>query len=615
MKFPFLGKKINLTYLSIFALSCAYFIFSEQILHSGFFIWDDKQFFFHKIITDYNLTSLFTNSHYGLYHPVTSLWVKINILLHGNNPHILHLESLCIHIINGWLVFAILRRLNFNALPGFIVFLFHPLNTEVAYWATSIKDLLSGFFTLISIYFYIIYKFNDRNIYYKFTLVSFILALLSKPQAIVIPFILLLIDFCFSKRLSKKLIVPKLPLFFLSALLIGINLYIRYTDKDLSDLTNYGFFERVLFVCYSFSKQVLTLILPLKQSIFYPYPSTFDNILEILFYSSIPLIYIMALLLAFKRKHREIFFILLTFLIFAVPVIQIIPIGESIYNDRYSYLQTFILAVGVEFIILKIKDKLGIKKVVIPVLIILCIFTLTKFHQRGKLWQNQKKLFLSALDYHPESEIISNTLGVILLKENDFDSAFLFLEKATNLKPDYAQAYYNLGIAYEKNQNTNEAIDQYKKAIALESTYQEPLFRLAQIYFINANYDSAKLIVNQIMRMKPIDADILDLYGKILYQTGDIKSSVKYYESAIRLDMDNPQFLFNLALSVGYLGDYSRANSLLKKSLAIKSDFSEAYYLLGIIQFKLGNDGCTYLKKAQSLGNQLAILALEEYCN
>ena len=277
-------------------------------------------------------------------------------------------------------------------------------------------------------------------------------------------------------------------------------------------------------------------------------------------------------------------------------------------------LQTFVLAVAAESFILGLKRRYKLHAVIIPVIVVVCLLMLNMFQQRERLWEKQKDLFLSAFESNPQSEIISNTLGVILLREKSNDSALFFLDKATIIKPDYAQAYYNKGIAYEKKQQIQMAIYQYKRAIDLKSTYQESHFRLSQIYYNKANYDSAELIINQVIRMKVANAEALDLYGKILYQKGNVRKSIKYYEAALKLDDDNAQYLYNLAVSVGYLGDYQRAFSLLKTSITINPNFSEGYYLLGIVEFKLGKDGCPNLIKARLLGNQMAGLAIQEFC-
>ncbi len=595
--------------------SLLYLILSWKITGSGFFIWDDSGFLFDKVITSNEPGSILTSPHYGMYHPITSLWLKMNHIFHGNNPQILHIENICIHLINSYLVYKILRMISPNALIGFIIFLFHPLSTETVFWITSVKDLLYSFFALLSIFFFIKFKKDEkskRSI--KLTFLFVIMALLSKPQAIILPFILIAIDYLYNRRFSWQIIRRVLPLIAFSLAILIVNLYIKFSYKDASSLPSYSLTERFIISSISFTRHIVSSILPIKLSIFYPYPfKPGESIIKFIPQVLFVLCYCGILYYTLRRKHFQVSFILLTSAILAIPVVQILPIGDSLYNDRYSYLQIFIVTMGIIFLIDSTEKSAGRKFMFIPIGLYI-FFIMGSFQQRNAIWKDNQKVFLSAIKHYPNSEILSNTVGVLYIKSNNLKSALHYLDIATSVDPNFAQAFYNKGIAFEKTRNYAQAISQYNKAIALHNTYEEPRFRLSQIYYNKAQYDSVEFIVRQSIYNQSISADMLDLYGKLLYQTGKVSQSVKYYEMAIKLDNANPAYQYNLAVSVGYMGNYKRAETILQSCIKLNPRFHEAYYLLGIVKIKLGGNGCFYLETARSLGNNTAVAALKEFC-
>ncbi len=188
----------------VFILSC------YELLFSGYFIWDDKSFLFDDIITTKPWLSLLTVSHYGLYHPLTTGFVKLGFLIFKNDSMYLHAILLLIHITNSFIVLKITKLLEFNNIVQiliFAIFLFHPNNIESYAWLTSIKDLLAGFFVLSAICYYLKFRENILKGYNRHSIILILLsvaAILSKPTAIYLPFIIYLIEAGFQKRYFHK---------------------------------------------------------------------------------------------------------------------------------------------------------------------------------------------------------------------------------------------------------------------------------------------------------------------------------------------------------------------------------------------------------------------------
>gem|GEM_PF-3828589 len=604
------------------ALILFYTVISYRVIYSGYFIWDDKVFLFDKVITDESWLRLFISPHYGMYHPVVSLWVKLDYILFSSNPIFIHVQNMIIHIVNGCLVYKILRKLELPAIWGFAFFLFHPLSTETVYWITSIKDLVCCLFSFISIYYYVEYSRNNytrKFLYISLLACSF--AIFSKTQAIILPLVLCVFDYYYHRKFSYKLLVEKLPVVLLAIISVVLNIYIRNQIDDRTALPSYNILARILIAANSFSQYCISVVFPVKQSIFYPYPfKPADSIpLCQYLYILVPLAFVLTLLLLIRHKYSDYAVSILLFIVSLAPVVQLVPIGESLRNDRYTYFTIFTIALAIELIIRDGKRALKLLKGKVPLVYLLMFvyigFIIIMFNQRKVLWPDQKKMFESAQLQYPESEIISNTLGVIYLKENKTDRALKCFDHSIHTDPMFAQAYYNKALAFEKMELNDLAIPNYKKAISIQPNYKEALFRLAETYFIGGKFDSAEFISKQMINQRIASANVYDLLGKVYYKKGDIDNSIFFGEKAISSGKENAVYLYNLALSYGYRGLYSKALVTVSSAIALNPGMHEAFYLRGIIKFNSNKDGCEDLLIAKNKGNLMAESAIKYFCN
>ncbi len=127
-------------------------------------------------------------------------------MLYGlDNPEWFHLTNIILHLICVLLVFRIALALGLQLIPAaFCALLFgiHPMRVESVAWVTERKDVLFGSFYLLALYYYIkSVKSSSRKRYFLIILSSFILALLSKIQAVVLPLSMLLVDYYFGRKL------------------------------------------------------------------------------------------------------------------------------------------------------------------------------------------------------------------------------------------------------------------------------------------------------------------------------------------------------------------------------------------------------------------------------
>jgi tetratricopeptide (TPR) repeat protein len=584
----------------------------------GYFLWDDQAFLFDSLIVSQNLIDVFFQNHYGLYHPVTSVWVKITYFIFKNSAFELHIISVLFHLINSLLVYKLTKLFkisNLAAIFGMAIFLFHPLNLEPVLWLTSIKDLILGLFTLLSIIAYINYN-NKGNIrLFWISMLYFVLAVLSKPQAIVLPFVFFILDIYFNKPINKRTLGAKFLMLILSGTLLLANLYIRSHNYDTSFSADYSKMQDIYLILSAFALYISEIVLPINLSIFYPISSFLDfNNLAIWF----PFItFLIIAVILYKKKRNDLFLLVIIVCIFLLPVIRIIPIGESLINNRYTYSSIIFFAILISRSIeLSITDNRNyLKFIFYSISFVLILSNFIYYQDRLRDWdQSNIRLFQSDMEKFPNSEILSNTLGSLYYKNKMYDPAKVYFERAIIIDPSYFKAYFNLGVLYEKEENYALAIENYQKALTISPNFALPVTNLVPVLYAKNEFHGVIFYFEKYKNYLADFPEILNQVGKAYYALGNIENSIKCYETALVKAPKNAEYLYNLAVSWGKIGNFVKSIDYLDRAIQIDPTFDKAYILRGLSKVYQNTNGCGDFHKAAKLGNMDGRLLFEKFC-
>lgn len=182
-------------------------------LGNGFVDWDDVQYVLsNPALRGSWLDALVFSP--GYYHPLTTLTYKLEFVLFGPEPFPFHLTSLALHLANCvsayWLLTALGARRGAAFLAA-LLFGVHPVHVEPAAWVSGRKELLWGLFSSWTLIFYLRFVDTDSRKFFIYSLVSFLLAMLSKPFAVVLPLALLLADHYRGRAFTARLLLEKVP--------------------------------------------------------------------------------------------------------------------------------------------------------------------------------------------------------------------------------------------------------------------------------------------------------------------------------------------------------------------------------------------------------------------
>lgn len=449
-------------------------------LNCNFTNWDDQYYVSsNKAITSWSadhLKNMLFGFTAGNYHPLTMLSLSLDYFLHHKNPAGYHLTNLLFHIANTLLVFLLVKQLSKRKDIAFLVALFfgiQPMHAESVVWISERKDLLYTFFLLLALLAYV--KLPVDSIRYSFknyglVIVYFLLSLLSKGQAVVFPLLLLLIDYYRGEIKIKSRWFEKIPLLLLSIGFGLLAIQAQHSTDAMVKGMKLDVVHRLLAAGSGFFTYAWKAILPIQLSCLHPYPKTLAW--DMSFYlETIAAIALMIFVFIKRNSHPKVFFGMLFFLIALLPVLQLLPVGNAMVAERYSYVPYIGLFFAL-FSLLPQKDFFKVPQFAIPILITAVIFIALSWN-RCDVWKNTFTLWSDVIDKYPECAIAYCNRGVALSEEKQFDLAEKDFNQAVQCDSMYREAFNNLGLICNNSGRSKEALNYFSLSIKADPKFDE----------------------------------------------------------------------------------------------------------------------------------------------
>lgn len=551
--------------------------------------------------------------------PIPRLTFALNWYFSGTNVTGYHILNIAIHIITAFLLYLSIinlfktpnlrgkykkRREHFVALLTAVMWAVHPIQIQAVTYIVQRMTLLAALFYLLSIYFYIKARIADspsnQNLFIIGCVLSFILAMGSKENTVVLPLALLLVEVVFFQDLSssrerKKFILIALVTI-LGILILGILFYL--SDNPLSFLKGYKIRS------FSLPERLMTepriLIFYLSQ-IFYPVANRFSiehdfristSLLEP--WPTIPAIIVVFVLIAIGvsqiRKRPILSFGILFFFLNHLIESTVIPL-ELIFEHR-NYLPTFFLFYSVSLGLIHGIDHYRGKNRIIHHIIVSFIASLiiglcSGTYIRNMDWVTEKSLWEDAMKKAPgRARPAYNLARQYYFKTGRFDQALFFYERAFQLKaskPKYSQALCLNGMAsiYYLRHEYDEVIKLCKKALEIYPGFQLVRLNLIRALIKMEDLDEALTNVDVLIVKQENNAALLNLKGFILIKQGKLAEALFFLDRAHGLAPRNKRVLLNLGVSLSLAGEYSNANKFLQQALQMfPDDIVPHFYLI-----------------------------------
>jgi len=498
------------------------------------------------------------------YHPLSMTSLMLDYAMGGRpeDPRVFHRVSLALHALNSGLIFLLLFRLYGALVPAALVALLfglHPLTVEPVAWISERKGLLAAAFSLLTLLAYVRAARGGGRRWLATAAAFHAGALLSKPTAMSLPLLLIVLDWWPLRRLSRRTIVGTWPFFALSLACGAVTLVSQHLGGSLVPQTRLDVLQWPLRIGYLLAFYVSKLVRPTDLSCAYLPPTPFVRsnpaVLSAVAVSGV----LTALTVISARRTRSLLAGGLFFVLALGPTLGFVSYTWMVAADRYVYFPV-----------------LGILLVLAYAGAVASRATWAHGAARGALWLLLAVLVLGAewrgvrsalrswtdtltLARHmerltPDAPVVQHFLGVTLETTSGGDEALRHLRRVVELAPEYSPGQYDLGVALARRGRIEEAIPHLQTAVRLRPESPVAAYALGSSLRLAGRLTEAEGEFRRVLRLEPNSPTALDQLGGMLLLQGRTQESVDHYRSAVAAAPDDPLLRLRLAQALMALG-------------------------------------------------------------
>ena len=545
-------------------------VYAQALNHEFLINWDDQIYVTGndavKGFTAENLRTAFSTFFVGNYAPLHIISYMIDYSIWGMRPMGFILSNISLHILNGLLFYALMIRYAGRRIWAFLagfIFLIHPVQVESVAWISQRKNLLGMFFFLISLLLFATYRDKDRSnrkIYYAASIISFILSLLAKPVAVILPLVLIVDHLCHRQKQKDAGFWPGMvPYFVIAASAAAVALRSQSPELGGGMAAYHGGTPFATFMTMQ------TVLLRYLQIIFWP--SSLSVVYNTPVRTGVDGMVILSLLaltaimvgMAYLYRHdRRLLFWPALFFIGLLPVAQIVPI-VTLMNDRYLYFPMLGASAFIAWLAVSLEDRTKalpcatIKTLRYGLMFALLCLTFN----RVDVWQNSTTLWADAFSKNPDS----------------------------------VKVCCNLGYANFCNNRLDEALPAYQKALSLDPQGHDTLLAVTSIATENKEFFKAWSYLQKLVKLYPDSAQVYRALGNFHLETGNLAEAENAYSRSLALQPGSGQTLQKLGIVYHWQGKDEPARNAFNEALRTQSNHAELHYNLACIESASGRSG------------------------
>jgi protein O-mannosyl-transferase len=483
------------------------FIFAvfSPCLKAGFINLDDGGHIVENsavnVLSPSSFKQMFTQTINKTYIPLTTLSFALERYFFGFNQFVFHLDNLLLYTGVVILVMLLANRMGLSSGASFLaalIFAIHPMKVETVAWVTERKDVLYAFFYLLALHQYWSYLKTLSIKHYLATFFLGFLSILAKPMALSLPLILLVFDWFYGRRFSKRIFIEKLPIL-IYIVAIG---WVTYSLNMRNPIGN--IFQGALIWVWSLAFYLWKFLFPSQIYPYYTLPHPVSIFHWPYFLSAVFFLVLAALLVRF-HKHKLFIF---AFLYFFCSIFFLLRFDEkdfSVVSDRFMFLPSMgICFFAGAWVDKRIKTRWGT---------IIFYFFLVLMGIRTNLqcqvWHDSISFWNEVIREYPDYYRAYSNRGTALFQQERDDLALSDFNRAIALEPKAMKAYNMRGIIYYLRQEDSKALDDFNKAISLDPGYSPPYLNRSLLEEAHKNYRQA---LQDALYAKKLGCSVNDIY-------------------------------------------------------------------------------------------------------
>ena len=582
-------------FISIILLS----VYANTLNHG--FVWDDTDIIVANPIIEKlsNIPRIFltedrieTTS--GYYRPITYISFALERAVWGLNPIGFNITSLLLHIAAALLFYRVVAALFGNERLAFIaalLFSLHPIAGEtVNFHSGGRNTLLCAVFFLAALLFHLKSKTAPA-------VLCFAVSIFSKEFGLLLPVILYAYD---------RFIKGHTRLRNYAAYLIPIVCYFTlrsYAVEKANLLSSLNFSNAFWNAPYLVIRYLANMVWPFDLKVLYDAGTSIYIAVSCLAAS----IALVAVMFYTFRNHRKLALSILWFLLFLLPVIDIIRLpAASLMSDRYAYFSLMGFSIALALLICRAK-----KQYIITLVLLLCTVYSVIDVKRNAYWKDDFSFYSRMIKDAPEMALGYHDLGIYYFKKDDQEKAAQYLALASSkpdvtarllgagagamwesermdaaetlllrqlkLDPANPQPYIMLKMIYQQKGDPARAKTYQDKAQALFPGIEQIMeqrtmgvTQQAESFMAERSYEKAANLLREALAINPGYVPALIDMASCYAETNEPKKSLKYLHKVVSVEPLNPSAHYNLSMLYQMQGQTAEAESEMKKYNEIK---------------------------------------------
>ncbi len=591
------------------------------------FIWDDESHLTQNpcVVGPLGFKEIWTTTQ-AVYYPLvlTTFWALHKFV--GLNPLPYHALNVLLHAVSAILLWRVLRLLQVRgAWLGAALWALHPVMVQSVAWITELKNTQSCLFYLLSILFFLNWENHGvampgsaqrqirkrRSLVFGLSLLSFLLATLSKPSVVMLPFVLALCVWWMRRKISWRDTLALVPFALISAVASAWTIWEqRFHARAVGADWVQTFPERLIIAGKAIWFYLGKLVWP--HPLIFIYPRWHIDSSKAVAY--LPLMAAIAALivcwLVRAQLGRALFFAAAYYGISLFPVLGFFSVyffRYSFVSDHFQYLASMgplaLIGAGIATLLVRFCDtpdelvsrpnsvpRSGNTIASPPLRLILssalCGFFLVllgflTWRQTAE-YHNLFALYTATLEKNPRCWMAHYNLGIVLKEQGEADQAVEHYRQAVALRPDYAEAHYNLGRLLVERGQLNDAIVHYEKAAAINPADAEAQNNLGVTLFGIGRADDAIAHYQKALEIRPDYAEASCNLANVLIAKGDFEGAIARYTACLAIMPDQEEAQYNLAGALLHTGRADEAIVEYQKVLKMHPESADAHANLGI---------------------------------
>ncbi len=524
---------------------------------------------------------LLTASVAGNWHPVTMFSHMVDCQIYGLYAGGHHLTNVLFHLANTLLLFWLLLRITpvkepggANIFPSALVaalFALHPLHVESVAWVSERKDVLSGFFFMLTLLAYSNYvttkgttspgvkkiRWLGAGAWYALTLALFALGLMSKPMLVTVPFLLMLLDYWplgrfgpakqspITRRISFSfLFVEKLPFLALAGAFAAITFCVQREAGAVVALEHFPLMARFENAMVSYGRYLGKTFWPDSLAMPYAYESWPAWQVAT---GAIAFIGISAAAVLTIRRRPYFFVGWFWFAGMLVPVIGLVQVGLQSMADHFTYLPLIGIFIAFAWALADMASSPARRAILATAGAAVCVALAMTASVQVRQWKDSETLFEHAIRVTHKNSTAHYILGALLNSEGNTEKAQVHFVDAIHDNPGNVKARCALGYILFEQGKLDDAAEQYRFVLELEPSSPKAHFGLADVLLKQRKADEAMQQYFLALQSNPDIAEAHYQLAALFSGKRDPAAAVSHLSEAVRLAPDWTLAINNLA--------------------------------------------------------------------